>query len=85
MKIYTLDDTFYFGKFKGKTMKEVLDSPDGQSYTKWAISKQMLALADDAKQYARTGKIKEKPKVDLSTMDFWQRIAIEGPRNDCPF
>jgi hypothetical protein len=85
MKIYSLDDVFFFGKFKGKTMKEVLDSSDGKNYVKWAIGKSMLALDEEAKTFARTGKIVEKPKVDITTLDFWQRLVIQGPRDDCPF
>lgn len=45
----------------------------------------ILALDDEAKVYAKTGKMVEKPKVDLSTLDFWQRIQIQGPFTDCPF
>ena len=85
MKRYTLDDQFYFGKFKGKTMKEVLDSPDGKGYVQWAVKKPILEIDEDVQHYMKTGKIKEKPKVDITTLDFWQRIAIQGPLTDCPF
>ena len=85
MKVYGLEDEFYFGKFKGKTVKEVLDSPDGRNYIKWAIAKPILSLDSEAQAYARTGKMVVKPKVDITTLDFWQRVIIQGPYTDIPF
>lgn len=85
MKVYGLDDKFFFGKFKGKTMKEVLDSPDGRGYVKWAIAKPILSLDDEAKAYARTGKIPEKQVIKMNELDFWQRVIIQGKLIDIPF
>lgn len=85
MSTFSLDDVFPFGKFKGKTMKEALDIPDGRNYVKWAIGKAILSLDDEAKHYAKTGKLIDKPKVDMETLDFWQRVIIQGPIKNCPF
>ena len=86
LRTYSLDDAFFFGKHKGSTVKEVIDSgPEGKGYIQWAVGKPILQLDDEAKEYLRTGKLPEVKRVDPAKLDFWQRLAITGPDKDIPF
>lgn len=89
MSSYKLDSIIYFGKYKGKTMKEIVDlGSDGKGYLLWAAGKiPNFSLEKDVEVYIKTGKIVEV-KEDLSMYsknDFWDRIVLEGPADDIPF
>lgn len=89
MSSYRLDSVIYFGKFKGKTMKEIIDTGQGgKGYLLWAASKiPNFKLEKDVEVYLKTGKVIEV-KEDLSMYDrkiFWDRIVIDGPLDNVPF
>jgi hypothetical protein len=84
--MYTLNSEVRFGKFKGQTVKEIIDlGPTGKQYIQWA-SEKFMELGDDIKEYMKTGKIivvKNEPEYDAN--DFWGLLALNGPTNNVPF
>lgn len=86
MAIYNLSSSFFFGKYKGKTVKEVIDTgPTGREYLRWASSKpDFVTLDDDVKFYLKTGKVPEKKDENAmyNANEFWGNIVINGPRKE---
>ena len=89
MSSYRLESIIYFGKYKGKSMKEIVDlGPDGKGYLLWAAGKiPNFTLEKDVETYIKTGKIVEvKPDLSMyNRNDFWDRIVLDGPADIVPF
>jgi hypothetical protein len=89
MSSYNLDSTIYFGKFKGKTMRQIVDvGSEGKNYLLWAAGKLTnFTLENDVETYIKTGKVIEV-KPDLSMYDeneFFDSIILNGTIDEIPF
>lgn len=81
VKVLGLDDVFTFGKYKNKTIREVIDAD--WNYVKWAIieSQRLLADIDSIIEYHRSN-LKTLQPDDLITFGKYRGKTLQSVYND---
>ena len=76
-----MDDVFTFGKYKNKTIREVIDTD--WNYVKWAIieSQRLLADIDSIIEYHRSN-LKTLQPDDLITFGKYRGKTLQSVYND---
>ena len=85
MSSFSLDSVIYFGKFKGKTVKQIADTgPDGRGYLQWMRGK--FEFTNEVGVYMKTGKVVAvKTGLEPDPEDYWGKLIINGIESDIPF
>lgn len=82
-----IDSVLYFGKYKGQTVKEAIDSgPRGKGWLQWASQNiPNFKLEEDVVHYMKTGKVITKAEMfGYDKNDFWDNIIINGIIDEIP-